>query len=105
MHPFWDSDMIERSSKDEDYWMTDLAALDSPVARQDAMKGTLEDWATESLLGARQAYHVPESGIRSKSSQKLGNAYLNANLPVVLQRLYRGGVRLAMVLNEAFQEK
>jgi hypothetical protein len=30
------------------------------------------------------------------------DAYQEANLPVVRRRLYLGGVRLAMVLNEAF---
>ena len=54
------------------------------------MKGTVEDWATESLLAARQAYQVPETGTRLKPGQKLGDAYLNANLSVVRQRLYRG---------------
>jgi hypothetical protein len=104
MHRLWDTDMIERTSKDEDYWLTDLAALELPEARQDAVKGQVEDWATESLLAARQAYQAPETGMRLKSGQKLGDAYLNANLPVVRQRLYRCGVRLAMVLNEAFAE-
>ena len=97
--------MIERVSKSEDRWLADLAHLDSPEARQEAMKGTVEDWATESLLAARQAYQVPETGKRLKSGQKLGDAYLEANLPVVRQRLYQAGVRLAMVLNEAFAEK
>ena len=46
------------------------------------MKGTVEDWATESLLAARQAYQVPETGKRLKSGQKLGDAYVKANLPV-----------------------
>ena len=66
------------------------------------MKGTVEDWATESLLAARQAYQVPETGMRLKSGQKLGDAYLEANLPVVRRQLYQGGVRLAIVLNDAF---
>ncbi len=54
------------------------------------MKGTVEDWATESLLAARQAYHVPETGRRLKSGQKLGDAYVEANMPAVRRRLYRG---------------
>jgi nuclease S1 len=102
MHSLWDTGMIERVSKSESYWLGDLAALDSPEARQEAMKGAVEDWATESLLVARQAYQVPETGARMKSGQKLGDSYVKANLPVVRQRLYRGSVRLAMILNEAF---
>ena len=102
MHRLWDSDMIERVSNREDTWLADLAAMDTPEARDVAMKGTVEDWATESLLAARQAYQLPETGQRLKPGQKLGDAYLQANLPVVRRRLYQGGVRLAMVLNEVF---
>ena len=99
MHALWDTGMIERVSNTEDFWLADLGQLDTPETRQAAMKGTVEDWATESLLAARQAYQVPETGKRLKSGQKLGDAYLKANLPVVRQRLYQASVRLAMVLN------
>jgi nuclease S1 len=44
MHALWDTLMIERVSKSEDVWLADLAALDSPEARQEAMKRTVEDW-------------------------------------------------------------
>ena len=89
---------------DEDFLLADLASLGTPEARQRRMRGTVEDWATESLLAAREAYRVPETGQRLKSGQKLSDAYLNANLPVVRRRLYQAGVRLAMVLNEALSE-
>jgi nuclease S1 len=102
MHALWDTGMIERVSKSEDRWLADLAALDTPAARQEALKGTVEDWATESLLAARQGYQVPETRKRLKSGQKLRDAYLKANLPVVRRRLYQSGVRLAMVLNEVW---
>jgi hypothetical protein len=104
MHRLWDSDMIARVGDTEDFWLTDLAVLDTPEARAAAMKCTVEDWATESLLAARQAYQVPETGKRLKPGQKLSDAYLEANLPVVRRRLYQGGVRLTMVLNQAFPE-
>jgi hypothetical protein len=102
MHRLWDSDMIERAGDTEDFWLADLAALDTPDDRQEAMKGTVEEWTTESLLAAWQAYQVPETGKRLKPVQKLRDAYLEANLPVVRRRLYQGGVRLAMVVNAAF---
>jgi nuclease S1 len=105
MHALWDTGMIERVSKSENVWLDDLTKLDTPEARQEAMKGTVEDWATESLLAVRQAYQVPETGLRLKSGQKLGDTYVNANMPVVRRRLYQEGVRLATVLNEAFAEK
>jgi len=102
MHSLWDSGMIEYICDTEDFWLKDLAVLDTPPAREKAMKGTIEDWATESLLASRQAYVVPETGKRLKSGQKLGDAYFDANLPVLRQRLYQASVRLAMVLNQAF---
>jgi hypothetical protein len=104
MHRLWDSDMIEREGDDEDFWLADLAALDQPANRAAALRGSVEDWATESLVAARAAYLVPETGKRLKPGQKLSDAYANANMPVVRQRLYQAGIRLAKLLNEAFTE-
>jgi nuclease S1 len=104
MHSLWDSGMIEHVCDTEDFWLKDLAALDTPEARAAAMKGTIEDWATESLLAARQAYQVPETGKRLKPGQKLADKYLDANLPVLRRRLYHASVRLAMVLNQMFAD-
>jgi hypothetical protein len=103
MHKLWDTDMIERVSKDEDVWLKDLASLDSAQALADAGIGSVDDWATESLLAARAAYVVPQTGGRIKPGQKLGALYLDEQLPVVRHRLYQAGARLAMVLNECFE--
>jgi hypothetical protein len=54
---------------------------------------------------ARAAYVMPETGALIKPGRKLGDEYQAADLPVVKQRLYEGGVRLAMVLNEIWPEK
>jgi nuclease S1 len=105
MHRLWDSQIIERVSDKEDFWLGDLAALDTPQNREAWMKGTVEDWATESLLAARQAYQVPETGLRLKPGQKLAETYQAASLPVVRKRLTQASLRLAMVLNEVFPEK
>jgi nuclease S1 len=105
MHNLWDSGMIEYICDTEDFWLKELAALETADTREAAKKGTLEDWATESLLAARQAYQVPETGKRLASGQKLSDCYLDANLPIVRRRLYQAGARLAMVLNQTFAEK
>jgi nuclease S1 len=99
MHRLWDSGLIARGGDTEDFWLADLAAMDTSQAHTQAMDGAVEDWATESLLAARQAYREPTTGRRIRPGQALADAYLEANLPVVRQRLYRGGIRLAMVLN------
>ena len=57
--------MIARIGDTEDFWLADLAALDAPQNRQEAMEGMVEALgATESLLAAPQAYQVPETGKR-----------------------------------------
>jgi hypothetical protein len=105
MHRLWDGGMIQRVGDTEDFWIADLAELDTPNKRAEAVKGTVEDWATESLQHARAAYQVPQTGKRLKSGQKLGDAYLNTHLPVVRKRLYQASIRLALVLNEIFPEQ
>jgi nuclease S1 len=42
IHALWDTGMIVRVNKTEGFWLSDLAALDSPEARQEAMKGAVE---------------------------------------------------------------
>jgi hypothetical protein len=74
-------------------------------ARAKAMAGSIEDWATESLLAAQGAYVMSETGALIKPGRKLGDEYQADNLPVVKQRLYQAGVRLAMMLNEVWPEE
>jgi hypothetical protein len=66
------------------------------------LDGWDEGWASESLFFARAAYLIPGTDQRIKSGQKLGAEYQAEHLPVVRVRLCQAGVRLAMVLNEAF---
>jgi nuclease S1 len=104
MHALWDTLIIEHVSKSEEFWLGDLASLDTAENLTEWMKGTVEDWATESLLAARQPYQVPETGLRLKPGQKLAYVYQDKSLPVIRQRLSQAGVRLAMVLNECFAD-
>ena len=103
MHSLWDGGMLARMSNDEDYWLKDLATLDTEEARKAGSEGTVEDWATESLHAAREAYVDPLTGQRIKSGAKLGLDYHNKNIPVVKERMYRAGIRLAKVLNDCFE--
>src|SRR5262249_18494830 len=82
LHRVWDSGIIDRAGRGEAGWLDDLVALDTDEARHEAQAGSREDWATESLLGARQAYQGPATGHRLKPGAKLGDAYHAANLPV-----------------------
>ena len=89
MHRVWDSGIIQRAEPDQDRWLADLVAMDTDRARSQAQRGIVEEWATESLLAAKQAYQDPATGRPIKSGQKLGDAYQKASLPVVKQRLYQ----------------
>ena len=62
---------------------------------------SVEDWATESLLAAWEAYQDPATGQRMKWDAKLGESYQAQGLAVVKRRLYQAGIRLATLLNEA----
>jgi nuclease S1 len=55
--------------------LADLSQLDIEQNRADWMAGTVEEWATESLLAARAAYQVPGTDKRLKSGQKLAEEY------------------------------
>ena len=43
MRALWDSGMIERVGKAETFWLADLGQLDTPDAREEAMKRTIDD--------------------------------------------------------------
>jgi nuclease S1 len=105
LHRVWDGSIIERAGTTEAFWLNDLAALATPENRAAWMSGMPEDWVTESLRSAREAYQDPLTGNRIKSGTKLGDAYQAKILPVARKRLAQAGMRLAMVLNEAFADK
>lgn len=105
MHSLWDTLLIESVTKDEETWLKTLAELDTEANRAAWQAGTVEDWATESLLAARAAYVVPGTDDkRIKSGQKLGSDYAERSMPMVRQRLAQAGVRMAWVVNEALGE-
>jgi hypothetical protein len=101
MHALWDRLLIENRSKDEAKWLAELVDLGTGEERAEWSKGAVEDWATESLRAAKIAYAVPGTDRLVERGEKLGGEYFQANIDVVRERLAKGGVRLARVLNEA----
>ncbi len=102
MHSLWVGGLLMRMSDKEDYWLKELSVLPSAQSPEKTAGGKVEDWATESLLAAREAYVDPLTGQRIKSGTKLGLDYHNKNIPVVKERMYLAGVRLATILNACF---
>ncbi len=72
MHSLWDGGMIERVSKDEDYWLTDLAALDTPAGRQEAIRGTVEDWGDRIPAGRQGSLREPHYGHADEARREAG---------------------------------
>jgi nuclease S1 len=94
LHAVWDSGLMEHTGLTVTAW-TDL--LNRSGLSADG-RGTPVQWAEESVrVAAQHAY-------RLSASQELGEAYLDGNLSVLKQQLFRGGVRLASLLNAIFEK-
>ena len=74
-HHLSDALMRMYGSRDEERRLDDLVAMDKPIDRAVAMDGTVEDWATESLMVARQAYRDPAAGRTIEPGTVLSEAY------------------------------
>jgi hypothetical protein len=49
----WDGGLIQRLSNSEDYWLKELTVLTSAQTPDTTAEGSVEDWATESILADR----------------------------------------------------
>jgi nuclease S1 len=101
LHRIWDSGLLERDGEDEPAMVRSLSVL----ARQheaDWDRGTVEDWATESLSAAKVAYLVPNGGGPLRKGASLGRSYQSANISTARKRVAQSGVRVASLLNASF---
>jgi hypothetical protein len=102
LHRVWDEGLIERHSTDEDAWLAELEKLATPEQSRRWCRGTLEDFATESLRTAREAYTAPGTPSFLEPGARLDRTYFERELPAVTRRLAQAGVRLACMLNRIF---
>jgi nuclease S1 len=103
LHRVWDTQVMDRHTKNEKVWLWDFDFVANPKAVAQWSKGTPEDWATESLMIAKEAYRIPGGGKRLQPGARLGNDYYRFALPVIRTQLAKAGVRIAFVLNAIFQ--
>jgi hypothetical protein len=102
LHRVWDSGLVRgRYHKPaEDELVRDLTALAGrPEARRWA-RGRVEDWADESLQIGRRAYLMPGTDRSLRPGDEIGRDYIEANVPLAVERVAQSGVRLAAMLDE-----
>ena len=102
LHRVWDTDLIEHDKHSVPDYVRTLEARISPELATEWTRGTVEDWANESLMIAKKAYLQPGTTTELRPGAKLGQSYYQANLPIAEQRLAQSGVRLASLLNLIF---
>lgn len=95
LHTVWDTTMIE------DYNMsyTELATNADVLSQQQLellQKGTVIDWMYESRNLCKEVYANTQIG------DKLGYRYMYDYMNVVRSQLQKGGIRLAVLLNDIF---
>jgi nuclease S1 len=99
LHRIWDSGLLAHQARDEALWVASLSSLVTPELAARWSRGTVEDWANESLALAKRAYTQPGTNAPIRRGMKLGEGYQAANLPAARERLAQSGVRLAAILN------
>jgi len=95
LHTLWDSKLVDFQK----YSYTEYADVlnrKSLISYQNARKGTLENWFFESYTIASKIYN------QSSANTNYSYDYNYKFLDIMDEQLYRGGVRLAKILNEIF---
>ncbi|MCH1925774.1 S1/P1 nuclease [Shewanella sp. C32] len=96
LHGVWDYGIIEHLvGEDWHGWGDTLAA--TAKAKQFDASGTPAQWGDESLQLTRKIYS------EYQPNQQLGQPYVDANAPIIEQRIERGAVRLAQMLDAIYQ--
>jgi hypothetical protein len=103
LHRLWDSDLINDIGRDEGRWVEQILPLLTKENVQSWSRGSVEDWANESLHDAQKAYHFPP-GARQPlvSGTELDRDYARFARPILERRLAQAGVRVANELNAIF---
>jgi S1/P1 Nuclease len=98
LHAVWDSYLIDYPKLSVSDYAEQLS--NSKSAQNDYLytRGTINDWALESNSLAGRAYEF------DRQTGNLDDDYYRDNRPIIDTQLLKGGIRLAKILNDIFQE-
>ena len=103
LHRVWDSGLIRRIGGNDREWVNRVEPFITRDHVQSWSRGSVEDWADETLKAARLAYYYPEGAKRPISTgTTLGRDYVEFAEPILKEQMARAGVRLANELNAIF---
>ena len=93
LHKAWDGEILEVYKLSESAYLEELQRAMDTLDLAGLERGTVVDWAMEGhRIAVQRAYRLPRDG-------RLGEAYVQANRPVIDHALIAAGVRLAKLLN------
>jgi hypothetical protein len=104
LHRLWDSDLIHRIGGNDRAWADRVEREITPEAIAEWSRGSVDDWADESLQVAKLAYRPLDDapGIVPRG-YKLGESYLVRAEPILKKQMARASARLANELNTIFK--
>ncbi len=96
LHKVWDTNMLEAYGMSYYELGDELDRATTKNERRTIQQGTIVDWLGESHDYATELYNSVSVG------EKLGYSYTYKYNPLLFERLQKGGLRLAKVLNDVF---
>lgn len=108
LHKVWDGHLVKaaRGELTVDDFSKRLLNDIKEEDRAKWSKGETKDWAWEShMIVVKNVYNYRTGEELPKEAIDLNDDnYMKANVPIVVEQLKKGGIRLAMVLDECFGE-
>jgi hypothetical protein len=104
LHRLWDSDLIHKLGGNDRAWTNRIEKQITPETIKEWSRGTVDDWADESLQIAKLAYRqAPADKQPFASGVILGEPYLKRAEPLLKEQMARAAVRVANELNAIFK--
>ena len=104
LHRLWDSDLIHAIGGNDRAWADRIERLITPETIKEWSKGSVDDWADETLQVAKLAYRPLDDAPKIiPRGVALGEPYLKRAEPILKEQMARASVRMANELNAIFK--